>query len=80
MSSEDSLHEFIADHQLADKDISIYQTVRNGGNWYVVIYGEFENYPAALREAKKLSNLPTQLDSWAKKYALVHQDLQLNEQ
>jgi len=80
MSSEKSLQEFIVTHQLVGKNFSIYQTVRSGGNWYVVIYGQFENRSAALREAQELSNSPTKLESWVKKYALVHQDLQLNEQ
>lgn len=79
MHSEKSLQAFIIEHQLAEKHISLYQTIRNGKKWYVVIYGQFKSRQAALNEVKKLSNSPMKLDSWAKKYASIHQDLQLNE-
>lgn len=79
LSSKESLQEFIAEFQLADKDIYLYRKIVNKKNWYMVIYGQFENRKLALMEAQKLSNSFAKLDSWAKKYASVHQDLQLNE-
>lgn len=79
LSSEQSLREFIVEYQLAKKEIYLYPTMRNGKKWFVIIYGQFKNRETALLEVKKLSNSAIKLDSWAKKYASVHQDLQLNE-
>jgi DamX protein len=79
MVSESSLKEFIKEHQLADKDIYVYHTIRNEKNWYMVIYGQFESRKIALVEAGKLAKSSSKLASWVKKYASVHQDLQLNE-
>lgn len=77
MRSESALQVFIKEHQLTDKNIYVYRTIRNGKNWYMLIYGQFKSYKIALQEGQKLSS---KLDSWVKKYTLVHQDLQSNEQ
>lgn len=79
LSSEKSLSAFIENYQLPQKDVYLYQTIRNGKKWFVVIYGQFENRDIAIREAGNRPNILSKLDVWAKKYALVHQDLQLNE-
>ncbi|MEI6898005.1 MAG: AAA family ATPase [Psychromonas sp.] len=80
MGSEKALQQFIKQYQLTDKDIYFYQTRTHETNLYVLIYGQFENRQIALNEAKKLSELSIKLNSWPKKYILVHQDLQLNGQ
>ncbi|PKF61486.1 hypothetical protein CW745_09115 [Psychromonas sp. psych-6C06] len=75
MSSYKSLQDFIKVHQLPQKDLYLYQTMRNGKKWYVVIYGQYQNVQAANRAAKQLPGTLSRLDSWAKRYASVHQDL-----
>ncbi|WP_022939840.1 AAA family ATPase [Psychromonas hadalis] len=79
MSSEKSRQEFAETHQLPQKDVYLYQTIRNGKNWVVVIYGQFKTRQEANKMAKNLPNSFVNLDSWVKKYAAVHRDLQLNE-
>jgi len=79
MSTEKSLKEFINQHQLPRKNTYLYQTVRNGKPWYVVIYGQFKNRQTADKVAKKLPGSLAKLDSWVKKYASVHRDILLNE-
>ena len=80
MSTEKSLQAFINVHKLPRKNVYLYKTIRNQKPWYVVIYGQFESRVAASRVAENLPTTLRQLDSWVKKYASVHQDLQLNEQ
>lgn len=80
MGSEQTLKEFIERHQLPRQNVYLYQTLRNEKPWYVAIYGQFETRQAANLVAKNLPNTLSNLDSWVKKYASVHQDIQLNEQ
>jgi len=80
LSSEKSLNTFIENYQLPQKDVYLYQTMRNGEKWFVVIYGQFDSREIAIKEAGNRPAILKKLDTWAKKYALVHQDLQLNEQ
>jgi DamX protein len=79
MSTEKSLQAFIKQHKLPRQNVYLYKTMRNQKLWYVVIYGQFESRQAASRAAKNLPSTLSQFDSWIKKYASVHQDLQLNE-
>ncbi|PKG40725.1 AAA family ATPase [Psychromonas sp. Urea-02u-13] len=79
MSTEKALQAFIKQHQLPRQNVYLYKTIRNQRAWYVVIYGQFESRQAASRAAKNLPSTLSQFDSWIKKYASVHQDLQLNE-
>ncbi|MCP4325443.1 MAG: AAA family ATPase [Psychromonas sp.] len=79
MSTEKALQEFIKQYQLPRKNVYLYQTLRNGKPWYVVIYGQFKTRQAANLVAKKLPGSLAKLDSWVKKYASVHRDLMLNE-
>jgi len=79
MSAESSLQVFITEHQLDEDDLFLYETTRSGKKWYVIISGQFASRQTATVEIQRLANLPTKLDSWAKKYSSVHQDLQLNE-
>jgi DamX protein len=80
LSSEKSLNTFIENYQLPQKDVYLYQTMRNGEKWFVVIYGQFDSREIAIKEAGNRPTILKKLDTWAKKYALVHRDLQLNEQ
>ena len=80
LSSEQSLQAFVEKYQLPQKDVYLYKTIRNGEAWYVIIYGQFESRSLAIQAAKNRPTIINKLDTWAKKYATVHQDLTLNEQ
>lgn len=80
LSSEQSLQAFVEKYQLPQKDVYLYKTIRNGDAWYVIIYGQFESRSLAIQAAKNRPTIINKLDTWAKKYATVHQDLTLNEQ
>tara|TARA_R110001583_G_scaffold7720_9_gene37937 strand:- start:23214 stop:24896 length:1683 start_codon:yes stop_codon:yes gene_type:complete len=77
--SDQSLKRFIGQHQLPREDVYLYQTVRQEKPWYVVIYGQFESRESATTRAQNLPDTLNSLKTWAKKYALVHQDLQRDE-
>lgn len=77
MSNKKSVQEFTAKHNLPQKNVTIYQTVRNNKAWYVVIYGQYENRSAALSASKNLPSALSDMDSWIKTYQSVHQDLEL---
>lgn len=78
-ASETSLNRFIGQHNLPQKDVYIYQTLRDEKPWYVVIYGQYESREIATSQAQELPGTFAKLNTWVKKYALVHQDLQRNE-
>ncbi|WP_413700691.1 SPOR domain-containing protein [Psychromonas sp. KJ10-10] len=78
-ASEASLNRFIGQHNLPQKDVYIYQTIRNENTWYVVIYGQYESREIATTQAQQLPGSFAELSTWAKKYELVHQDLQRDE-
>ncbi len=79
MSSTKSLQEFISTHQLPRENVYLYKTLRNKKPWYVVIYGQFESRNIANNAAKNLPGTLSNMGTWAKNYASVHQDLLLNE-
>ena len=78
MATNVSLQRFVREHGLPNKNLHIYQTIHNNKPWYVVIFGEYESWGAAKRASAALPGSLANLDSWIKKYQLVHQDLQLN--
>ena len=80
MSNEKSLKDFIKEHNLPQKNVYLYKTLRNKKTWYVVIYGQFENRQSANEANQNLPASFSKLSGWVKQYASVHQDLQLNEQ
>ncbi|MCW8996142.1 MAG: SPOR domain-containing protein [Psychromonas sp.] len=78
MTSKDSLLQFAAEHNLPQKEVYIYQTIRAKQIWYVVIFGEYASKQAAESASKKLPGSFANMDSWVRSYQLVHQDLHLN--
>ncbi|WP_211217206.1 AAA family ATPase [Psychromonas ossibalaenae] len=80
MSSELTLQRFISKHQLPLEGVYLYQTIRNKKPWYVVIFGQYKSLEAARTAGKKLPGSLADMDSWAKKYQSVQQDLRLNNE
>ena len=80
MGSEKSLQQFISKHNLPQPSVYVYQTIRNNKPWYVVIFGVYESRLSAKRASETLPGSLANMDSWIKKYQLVHQDLRLNNE
>ena len=80
MAAEKSLQQFIFQYGLPKTNIHVYQTIRNNKPWYVVIFGEYDSWESAKNASKTLPDSLANLDSWIKKYQLVHQDLRLNNE
>jgi len=80
LASEKSLQQFILEYGLPQENLYLYQTIRNSKPWYVVIFGEYQSRQAADNARKNLPGRLAEMDSWIKKYQLVHQDLQLNNE
>jgi DamX protein len=78
MNSEQSLHDFAKEHNLPQKGVYIYQTTKNNKPRYVVIFGEYNSHQSAKIASEALPGSFANMDSWIKKYQLVHQDLLLN--
>lgn len=78
MNHKDSLQQFITKHNLPQKEVYIYQTKDNNKPRYVIIFGEYESRQAAKTAREKLPGSLANMDSWIKKYQLVHQELLLN--
>jgi len=80
MASEATLQEFISEYGLPAANVYIYKTQRNNKPWYVVIFGEYKSRQSAEQASKELPGSLANMDVWIKKYQLVHQDLQLNNE
>jgi DamX protein len=80
MATQESLQKFIVEHGLPKENVHIYQTTHNNNPWYVVIFGDYESWSAAKNASKALPGSLANIESWIKKYQLVHQDLQLNNE
>lgn len=80
MASKTTLQEFISEYGLPTANVYIYQTIRKNKPWYVVIFGEYKNRQLALQASKELPGRLANMDTWIKKYKLVHQDLRLNNE
>ena len=80
MASEATLQQFISDYGLPVANVSIYKTQRNNKPWYVVIFGEYKSRQLAEQASRALPGSFAGMDTWIKKYQLVHQDLQLNNE
>jgi len=80
MQSRRSVEKFVVQYGRAQGQLHIYLTERNGKPWYVVIYGEYKSWGEAVRASKNLPGALANLDNWIKKYRVVHQDLQSNNE
>jgi len=80
LRTKESLQRFIAKHKEARNRLYIYQTVDKNKPRYVVIFGDYDTLSAAKRAANNLPGSLANLETWIKKYQLVHQDLQLNHE
>ena len=79
VESVKSLQQFVIDHNLPQKDVYVYmyQTAHNNKSRYVVIFGDYKNKQAAKMASKNLPGSFANMDTWAKPYQLVQQDLLL---
>lgn len=80
MESEKSLKKFVVAHKLPQPDVYVYQTIRNNKPWYVVIFGDYKSLSLAKKAGKRLPGTLARMNPWIKKYQLVHQDLQINNE
>jgi len=79
LTTKASLQRFIVQHKDVSDNIQIYETVYNNKPRYIVIFGDYDTLSDANKAAKNLPGSLLNLDTWVKKYQLVHQDLQLNK-
>lgn len=70
LSNVAAVNRFIANNQLAGK-ANYYRTVRDGKEWYVVIYGEFKSPAEAKAAAAKLSATIKDLKPWVRSYKAI---------
>jgi septal ring-binding cell division protein DamX len=80
MTSQESLQQFAIKHNLPQKEVYIYQRTDNSKAKYVVIYGEYKNKQAAETASEQLPGSFANMDTWIRKYKLIHQELLLNQQ
>ena len=77
MESVKTLEQFVAEHNLPQKDVYVYQTAHNNKSRYVVIFGDYKNKQAAKMASKNLPGSFANMETWAKPYQLVQQELLL---
>ena len=65
---------FIKRYGLID-NIYVYQTLRSGKPWYVVLYGDFSSREEALSGSKDLPPALQQAEPWIRPYAAIQQEV-----
>ena len=72
-STPDGLHEQARRHKLSN--YLVYETVRHGRQWYVMVYGEYPNISTAKKAAKQLPASIQQNKPWVRSLQHVQSEL-----
>lgn len=78
VSTEESAKKFILKHNTL-KPLYFFQHKRNAGQWFVVIYGDFENKKLAEEKANKMPASLTALKPWVRTFDAVQRDVLVKE-
>jgi DamX protein len=78
VSTEESAKKFILKHNTL-KPLYFFQHKRNAGQWFVVIYGDFENKKLAEEKANKMPASLTGLKPWVRTFEAVQRDVLVKE-
>lgn len=79
LDSEESLQNFVKQHNLPQKGVYLYKTTHNNNPRYIIIYGEYETRKLALVASESLPATFATMKTWVKQYKLVQQDLTANQ-
>ncbi|WP_087020802.1 SPOR domain-containing protein [Thaumasiovibrio subtropicus] len=72
--SQAAAQQFIQEVEMAGQ-ASIYQTVRNGGDWYIVVTGSYPSIEAARRAEFSLPAKAQEVQPWVKSYRQIHLEI-----
>jgi len=78
VSTEESAKKFILKHNTL-KPLYFFQHKRNAGQWFVVIYGDFENKKLAEEKANKMPPSLTALKPWVRTFEAIQRDVLVKE-
>jgi len=70
----DEVHEFIEQYALVG-DVAVFESMRNGQVWYVLVYGSFKNKQAALKASEGWPAPLNTLPSWLRRFDSVQQQI-----
>jgi len=79
LDSEESLQNFVKQHNLPQKGVYLYKTTHNNNQRYIIIYGEYETRKLAQVASESLPATFADIKTWVKQYKLVQQDLSANQ-
>lgn len=74
VSTEESARKFLRKHK-AVNDLFYFQNKRNDGQWFTVVYGDFENKQKAIEETKKMPPSLFKLKPWVRKFEAIQGDI-----
>jgi len=80
MASRESLVAFQRRYGGLRDNVYAYQTIRQNGPWFVVVYGEYASVEEATLGIKNLPAVFSGMPTWIKKWRSVHNDLRLNNE
>ncbi|HHO68955.1 MAG TPA: hypothetical protein ENK12_07990 [Gammaproteobacteria bacterium] len=73
--SEQSVRDYIRRHRLDPRDLAIYKGQFKGGDWYVLLYGDFADKQAALEARDGLPAKVRAAKPWPRSFGAVQKDL-----
>lgn len=73
-SDSETIKAFVGKHQLSGS-AAVYQTLRKGKPWYVLIYGVYTDQTQAQAAVKDLPESVRKLKPWSRSYASIKADL-----
>lgn len=74
LRSETEVNTFIQDNSLQGK-VKVYQTVRSGEPWFMVIWGDYASVNAARRAEMDMPQNLQALGPWVKSFARIHREI-----
>ncbi|HIP75763.1 MAG TPA: hypothetical protein EYH12_01145 [Psychromonas hadalis] len=75
ISSKRSFLQFVTRYKLPQPDVYVYQTLRKGTLWDIIIFGKFTTFSQAKKAISSLAPIFKDRKPWVKKYKAIHQEL-----
>lgn len=69
--SKKTIHRFMTEHSKLDK-LFYFRSERDGKDWYIVMYGEFDNRQAAIQAAAELPDNLKKTSPWPRRLSEIH--------
>ncbi|WP_223869145.1 SPOR domain-containing protein [Candidatus Enterovibrio escicola] len=76
VQSKATVHNFLQQYEIKDRAM-IYETVRNGEIWFIVLIGDYSSVNEARQAEMQLSENVQRLNPWIKSFSQIHREINL---